>query len=373
MNTKSHEHILVEIRNHIAYVTFNRPAALNALTLEMLITLRQQFDEFTKDDNIYAVVSLGAGGKAYCAGGDVRSLYNSVKGIGARTHEAFFQTEYTLNYQLHRFLKNCGKPYIALMNGIVMGGGMGVAQGAAIRIVGERTKMAMPETKIGLFPDVGGTYFLSRATDALGLYVGLTSNVINGADALYAKLADVYMTSDAETNFLSVLDGHTWSANRLGDVVELVKSFSTSPPPSPLATHAETIARHFAGKANVRKIVSALQRESNPAEAAWAAQIANDIQARSPTLLEVTKRQIEHGHAMTLADCLRLEYNMMMAVFDHPDVGEGIRALAIDKDNQPKWQPQQLSAVAASMIDSFFTPRFTKHNHPLANLETEFG
>ena len=373
MHATTQEPILVEIRNHIAYVTFNRPAALNALTLEMLITLRQRFDEFTKDDNIYAVISLGAGGKAYCAGGDVRGLYNSVRGIGERSHEAFFQAEYTLNYQLHRFLKNCGKPYIALMNGIVMGGGMGVAQGATMRIVGERTKMAMPETKIGLFPDVGGTYFLSRATDALGLYLGLTSNVINGADALYAKLADVYMTSDAEANFLSALDSHTWSANKLGDVVQLVKSFSAAPPPSPLEMHAATITRHFAGKTNVRDIISALQQEANPTESAWAKQIANDVQARSPTLLEVTKRQIEHGHTMTLADCLRLEYNMMMAVFDHPDVIEGIRALAIDKDNQPRWQPGHLEAVTFEMVEAFFTPRFTKETHPLANLETLFG
>jgi enoyl-CoA hydratase/carnithine racemase len=373
MHPTEPEEILVERRNHIAYITFNRPHALNALTLEMLITLRQRIDSFTHDDTIYAVISQGAGGKAYCAGGDVRGLYNSVKGFGARSHETFFQTEYTLNYQLHRFLKNCGKPYIALMNGIVMGGGMGVAQGATLRLVGERTKMAMPETKIGLFPDVGGSYFLSRATDAIGLYIGLTSNVINGADALHSKLADIYMTDEAETNFLHALDRHTWTRNRLGDVVQLAKSFAITPPPSPLATHASTITRHFTAKKNVSAIIDSLQRESNPTEAAWALQIAKDIQARSPTLLEVTKRQIEHGHMMTLAECFRLEYNMMMAVFDHPDVVEGIRALAIDKDNQPTWQPAHLHDVTADMVDAFFTPRFSKENHPLANLESLFG
>lgn len=373
MTSSSTNEIVVEIRNHIAYVTFNRPHALNALTLEMLVTLRQCFDEFTNDDNIYVVISQGAGGKAYCAGGDVRDLYNSVTGIGERSHEQFFQVEYTLNYQLHRFLKNCGKPYIALMNGVVMGGGMGVAQGATLRIVGERTKMAMPETKIGLFPDVGGTYFLSRATDALGLYIGLTSNVINGADALYAKLADIYMASDAEVNFLSALDNHSWTLNHLGDIVQLAKSFATLPPPSPLAAHAEAINRHFTHKSNVGEIIESLKRESNPSEAAWAHEIAANIAARSPTLIEVTKRQIENGHTLTLAACLRLEYNMMMAVFDHPDVVEGIRALAIEKDNQPKWQPRHLQNVSTDMIEAFFTPRFTPDNHPLANLESLLG
>jgi enoyl-CoA hydratase/carnithine racemase len=373
MTASATNDILVDIRNHIAYVTFNRPHALNALTLDMLVTLRQRFDEFTNDDNVYAVISQGAGGRAYCAGGDVRGLYNSVTGIGERSHEKFFQIEYTLNYQLHRFLKNCGKPYLAMMNGIVMGGGMGVAQGATLRIVGERTKMAMPETKIGLFPDVGGTYFLSRATDAIGLYIGLTSNVINGADALHAKLADIYMTSDGEINFLSALGNHSWTQNHLGDIVQLAKSYTSAPPPSPLAARADTITRHFTYKSNVREIIEALQRESNPSEAAWAHEIAATIVARSPTLLEVTKRQIENGHTLTLAACLQLEYNMMMAVFDHPDVVEGIRALAIDKDNQPKWQPAHLQDVSADMVEAFFKPRFTPENHPLANLETQFG
>ncbi len=365
--------IHVEIRNHIAYVTLNRPQALNALTLEMLLALRQHVDAFTQDDSIYALISQGAGGKAYCAGGDVRGLYNSVTGIGERLHESFFQTEYTLNYQLHRFLKNCGKPYIALMNGIVMGGGMGVSQGATLRIVGELTKMAMPETKIGLFPDVGGTYFLSRATDAMGLYIGLTANAINGADALHAKLADIYMTTDAQANFLRALDNHAWTTNHLGDIVELAKSSTVSPPPSPLAAHRDTITRHFTHKANVSEIISSLERETNSNDATWAHETAQHIAARSPTLLEVTKRQIENGHTLTLAACLRQEYNMMMAVFDHPDVVEGIRALVIDKDNQPKWQPAHLADVTSPMVDAFFTPRWSTHNHPLANLESQFG
>ncbi len=370
----STDEIIVEVRNHVARITLNRPQALNALTFDMLKTLRGLFDAWSIDRTIHAVVSMGAGDKAYCAGGDVRGLYDSITGRGSSVHEAFFATEYTLNYQLHRFLKNCGKPYIAMMDGIVMGGGMGVSQGATLRIVGDRTKMAMPETKIGLFPDVGGTYFLSRATGATGLYLGLTSNVINGADAMHAKLADLYMSRDAQTQFLEGLDNVVWSANPLADVVRLAKQFSTSAtemPASPLAALGTTLATHFSGKAHLSDIIDSLLAEKHHAD--WAKKIAADLCLRSPTLLEVTKRQIEAGGQMHLADCLRMEYNMMMQVFDHSDVVEGIRALAIDKDNQPKWSPDNLHDVTPAMVDAYFAPRWPKENHPLAHLEKLYG
>lgn len=374
MTSLPSDEIIVEIRNHIAFLTFNRPSALNAITFEMLQTMRHLFDEWASDNSIHAVVSMGSGEKAYCAGGDVRGLYNSITGTGPRVHEHFFATEYTLNYQMHRFFKNCGKPYIAMIDGIVMGGGMGVSQGATLRIVGDRTKMAMPETKIGLFPDVGGTYFLSRATGATGLYLGLTSNVINGADALHAKLADLYMNRDAQTQFLEGLDHAVWSANPLAEVVQLAKQFSTPAsemPVSPLAALGTTLATHFSGKAHVINIIDSLLAEKHHTE--WAKKIAADLRLRSPTLLEVTKRQIETGGKMLLADCLRMEYNMMMQVFDHSDVVEGIRALAIDKDNQPKWSPDNLHDVTPAMVDAYFAPRWPKENHPLAHLEKLYG
>lgn len=374
MTSSPTNELIVDIRNHVAHLTFHRPHALNALSLDMLKSMRRMFDAWANDTAIYAVVTHGSGEKAYCAGGDVRGLYNSVTGTDPRVHEDFFQTEYTLNYQMHRFLKNTGKPYIAMIDGIVMGGGMGVSQGATLRIVGDRTKMAMPETKIGLFPDVGGTYFLSRATDAIGLYLGLSSNVINGVDALHAKLADLYMSRDAQTSFLGGLDTMDWSSNPLGDVVRLAKQLATDDaniPTSPLASVGDTLAQSFTGKPNVSAIIDALNNA--PQQHEWAAKTAHDLGLRSPTLMEVTKRQIEHGGKLALADCLRLEYNMMMQVFDHPDVVEGIRALAIDKDNKPIWSPATLNNVTPAMIDAFFTPRWAPQDHPLANLEAQYG
>jgi enoyl-CoA hydratase/carnithine racemase len=369
--------LIVDVKNNIAFLTLNRPQALNALTLEMLKTMRALFDEWARDPNIFAVVSRGAGGKAYCAGGDVRGLYASAlaqaNSSGATMHQEFFEVEYTLNYQMHRILKATGKPYIAMMNGVVMGGGMGISQGASLRIVGEHTKMAMPETKIGLFPDVGGTYFLSRATNATGLYLGLTSNVIDGADACFAKLADLYMTRSAEENFLRALETHTWSANKLNDIVSLAKQHAQTPPASKLAAHDSLIQKHFSNKPNVQSIITSLQNETQCEHKEWAQKISHDLSQRSPTMLEVTKRQIENGHRMSLADGLRLESNMMAAVFEHPDIVEGIRALVIDKDNQPNWNPATLAGVTRESVDRFFAPRWTKEQHPLRDLEKKFG
>ncbi|MCA3034042.1 MAG: enoyl-CoA hydratase/isomerase family protein [Rhodocyclaceae bacterium] len=373
MDHSPNDEILVEVRNHVAHLMLNRPQALNALSLGMLHRLRELFDQWAHDANVYAVVASGSGEKAFCAGGDVRGLYNSITGLGPRVHEEFFITEYTLNYQLHRFLKSTGKPYIAMMDGIVMGGGMGISQGATFRIVGDRTKMAMPETKIGLFPDVAGTYFLSRATGAMGLYLGLTSNVINGADAVAAKLADTYMTVGAQQAFFQQLDEVGWGAAPLNDVVRLVTAHATTAPASNLAALSHTIEKHFVGKHNVQDIIASLLAETEPTGSDWAQKTAADLLKRSPTLMEVTKQQLEAGLKLSVADCLRLELGMMYRAFEHPDVVEGIRALAIDKDNQPRWCPATLAEVRGDVVESFFAPRWSPAEHPLLKLEEQFG
>jgi enoyl-CoA hydratase len=370
---QSTDELVVQVRNRVAFLTLNRPKALNALSLGMLHTMRKLFAEWATDPNIVAVVSHGSGEKAYCAGGDVRGLYGSITGKGPLVHEEFFITEYTLNYQMHRLLKATGKPYIALMDGIVMGGGMGISQGATFRIVGDRTKMAMPETKIGLFPDVGATYFLSRATDAIGMYLGLTSNVINGADAVFAKLADTYMTVEAQSKLIERLSTTKWSASPVADIVSMVNDLKSTPPESPIGAVNDAISRHFANKDSVAAIIESLRGESQEPLKAWTGKTADDLLLRSPLLMEVTKRQLEQGHKMHLADALRLELNMMYRAFECPDVVEGIRALAIDKDNQPRWQPPSLDLVDETLVASFFAPRWTATTHPLASLETQFG
>jgi enoyl-CoA hydratase len=365
--------IHTDIRNRIAYLTLHRPEALNAINLPMLHTMRRCFDEWAHDPNVIAVVSLGAGEKAYSAGGDIRGLYGSVTGAGPRIHDEFFNVEYTLNYQMHRFMKATGKPYIALIDGIVMGGGMGISQGATLRIAGPRTKMAMPETRIGLFPDVGGTYFLSRARGAIGLYLGLTSNVITGADATHVGLADCYQTPEQRAEMLAKLDQQKWSAAPLGEVLAVVKAHTAEAPPAPIAAYERAIEHHFTQKPDVAAIIASLRAESRDTLQEWATETAGDLEKRSPTMLEVTKRQIESGSSVSIADALRRERSMMQAAFEHPDVAEGIRALAIDKDHSPKWQPRSLADVSAESVDRFFEPRWTADAHPLAHLEQHFG
>ncbi len=373
MSVSANPELLVDVRNRVAHLTLNRPHALNALTFDMLKEMRVLFEQWALDRNICAVVVRGSGEKAFCAGGDVRSLYNSITGRGPRMHVDFFITEYTLNYQLHRFLKSTGKPYLALMDGIVMGGGMGISQGATLRIVGARTKMAMPETKIGLFPDVGGTYFLSRAKDAIGLYLGLTSNVIDGADAIHANLADTYLTREAQAALMDGLDHLQWSSTPLADVEALVKRLAVAPPPTPIARWDSAISRHFTGKPNVAAIIDALRADPSPDTREWSEATAAELMCHSPTLLEVTKRQIETSPKRVIADCLRQELGMMFRTCELPDIVEGIRALAIDKDNQPKWNPPTLAEVDTALVDSFFVPRWSADAHPLANLEQQFG
>ena len=381
MNVYANGELLVEIRNHIAYLTLNRPAALNALSMDMLDGISELFSRWANDPEIKAVITLGAGEKAYCAGGDVRGLYASLTHPDGKVHDEFFKVEYALNYQMHRLLKNTGKPYIALIDGIVMGGGMGIAQGATLRIVGERTKMAMPETAIGLFPDVGGSYFLSRCPGAIGLYLGLSGVTIKAADAIYAGLADLSMSRDAQGQFFAGLDSMKWSENALGDIVNLAKSLSTTAlEPAPvlglafdLKALAPVIETHFSKQPGVIAIIDSLQNETRVEYAEWAQQTVNRLRKFSPTMLNVTKRQFETAATMTLADCFRMELNLVEQCFTQRDVVEGIRALLIDKDNAPRWNPATLGEVTPAMIDAFFAPRWTAATHPLHDLEARFG
>lgn len=379
--THANGELLVEIRNHVALLTLNRPAALHALSFDMLAGLTSLLADWSANPDIHAVIVQGAGEKAFCAGGDVRGLYNSLIDQDETFHERYFSTEYALDYQIHRFLKNTGKPYIALIDGIVMGGGMGISQGATLRIAGERTRMAMPETAIGLFPDVGGSYFLSRAPGAVGLYLALTGTTIKAADAIYAGLADLYMSPAAKQQFLVQLAQLQWTSNPLGDITTLARSLAI-PPPEPDAASAQTaplsvlrpaIDMHFANQPSVQAIVTSLENEQRPLYVDWAKQTIELLKKRSPTMLCVAKRQIETAATMTLADCFRMELNMVNACFDSHDLIEGIRALIIDKDNAPHWNPASLADVTASMVDAFFHPQWAPSAHPFKDLEARFG
>jgi enoyl-CoA hydratase/carnithine racemase len=398
--------ILTEIHNHVAFVTLNRPAALNALSFGMVADLRTVLRGFAMDDLVRAVLIQGAGGKAFCAGGDLRALYESVQHSGSLHHE-FFAAEYPLDYLLHTYPKPC----VAVMDGITMGGGMGIAQGSRLRVVGERTRIAMPEVGIGLFPDVGGSFFLSRLPGALGYYLALTGMQIRGADALYSRLADVYLTPEAVASLPRRLRELRWSdapwtvdapwrdgaprtdgATRRVDApwrdgaprgdgaprrVEArwtdVRSLLDSLAAQDLAATSLSLVRpaidtHFS-HASVPAILESLDTEIRPEFAGWAATTAKLMRTRSPTMLCVALRQLQRGRTMSLAECLRMELGMVRHCMAQNDFLEGVRALIIDKDNAPKWVPSRLEDVNEASVEAYFQDPWVGGIHPLADLE----
>jgi enoyl-CoA hydratase/carnithine racemase len=361
--------ILSEVRNHIAFVTLNRPAALNALSLGMIVELRATLHEFAHDPTVYAVIIRGAGEKAFCAGGDIRALYESYRSSGT-LHVDFFATEYPVDYVLYSY----PKPYIALLNGIVMGGGMGISQGSRLRIVGDRTRMAMPEVAIGFFPDVGASYFLSRLPGCLGLYLALSGAQLRAADALYAQLADYYLAPADLGVFDKRLEGLPWSGQQpdantaRADLERLLRELAAEPGPAPLAAMRPAIDQHFASD-SVAALLQSLHTETRPEFKAWAQQTAALIATRSPTMLAVTLKQLRLGRSMTLAQCLRMEIGMARQCLAQGDFIEGVRAMIIDKDNKPAWRPGLLADVTAASVDAIFENPWVGTVHPLAHLE----
>jgi len=356
--------VLSEIRAHVALITLNRPSALNALSLGMILQLRDLLGRCIADPQIHAVLLRGAGDKAFCAGGDIRALYQSYQSSGS-LHREFFAAEYPLDYLLYEY----PKPYLAVMDGITLGGGMGLAQGSRLRIVGERTRMAMPEVAIGFFPDVGGSYFLSRLPGKLGMYLALTGVQIRAADALYCRLADFYLPPAALASLSDDLAALTWSDDRTADVrrcITALQADAVTPPTLPALRPA--IDAHFS-RPTVRAIIESLESETRIEYAGWADQTAKLMRSRSPTMLSVTLRQLERGAELSLADCFRMELGMAAQSFAQGDFLEGVRSVLVDKDNAPRWQPAAIEAVTPDSIDAFFRDRWPAASHPLAGLE----
>ncbi|HEY0747697.1 MAG TPA: enoyl-CoA hydratase/isomerase family protein [Steroidobacteraceae bacterium] len=359
--------ILCEVRNRIGFITLDRPAALNALSLGMIKDLRSALEQLAGDSNINAVLVRGAGEKAFCAGGDIRAIYESYQKADS-LHRDFFVTEYPLDYLMHSF----PKPYIALIDGIVMGGGMGIAQGSRMRIVGERTRMAMPEVAIGFFPDVGASYFLSRLAGSLGAYLALTGVQIRAADALYAGLADAYLPRAGVDALDIELNALVWPAARSEDgtaIAALVQKLAGPElPVAPLAQLSPAIDEHFAAS-SIPDLLSSLEAESRPQFMEWAKTTLDLMNTRSPTMLAVTLEQLRRGKSLTLAQCLRMELGMVQQSFIQGDFIEGVRAMIIDKDNAPLWRPPHIDEVTEAEVAEIFTDPWAGATHPLATLE----
>ncbi len=358
------EEVLCEVRNHVAFITLNRPSALNALSYEMILELHARLLHCAGDPEVRAVLLRGAGEKAFCAGGDIRALYQSYQDSGS-LHRDFFIAEYPLDYLLYSY----PKPYVALIDGITMGGGMGLAQASTLRIVGDRTRIAMPEVGIGLFPDVGASYFLSRLPGSLGPYLALTGVQIRGADAVYARLADVYLPPDAIAALSEDLGNFAWTEDGADALRRLIHARAALGLAAPsLSVLRPAIDLHFS-RPRVPDVLASLDSEARPEFLDWARQTAQLMRTRSPMMLTVTLRQLQRGRTMSLAECFRMELGMVAQCFEQGDVIEGIRALLIDKDNAPRWNPARLEDVGDAAVEAFFRERWRGGNHPLGDLE----
>lgn len=361
------EHVNTTVRNGIGFISLDRPKALNSLSLEMIRALTQALLKWREDRSIKAVVIGSSSERAFCAGGDIRFFHergSTTPQGGSASLEDFFTEEYTLNHLIHHF----PKPYIALMNGIVMGGGMGIAQCATaqrLRVVTENTKMAMPEVHIGLFPDVGGSHFLSRTPGRIGTYLALSGETIGAADALYAGLADVFLPASELPSLTAMLESSLESDIHRA-VVEFAARFTHQavPEESNLARNRTSIDAFFAAS-DIRTIIAAMEKENSPFAQNTLAMIGH----RSPLMMCVALEQIRRGSTLSFAECLRMERTMVRRSFEHGEVLEGVRARVIDKDNAPRWSPASVEQVTPDMVSRFFEPAWPDHAHPLRNLD----
>jgi enoyl-CoA hydratase len=343
--------ILFERVGGLGLITLNRPRAMNALTHDMALMLEERLLHWRDDAAVAAVAIMGAGERAFCAGGDVRALWEAGKDDPAAHGPRNFQF-YDDEYRLNALIFNYPKPYLALMDGVTMGGGVGVSIHGSRRVAGDRTVFAMPEAGIGLFPDVGGTYFLPRMPGRTGLWLALTGARLGPADCLGAGVCDVYVPSDRHGALLQALADAPLQHDPLAAIDATLHRFATDPQGGTLSARWRAIDACFAA-AGVAEVLAALDAYRGP-DRDWAAEQAAAIRMKSPTSLTIAARQIAAGGAMEFAACMAAEARLARFCMTHPDFYEGVRAVIIDKTGDPAWRPATLDAVHAAAIDAAF-------------------
>jgi len=349
------EEIRFTVDGGLATVELTRPKALNALTLGMIRELHPRLEAWEDDETVKAVIIRGEGEKAFCAGGDVRAVYRSiVNDLGGKgpseLSATFFLEEYRLNHAIHAF----SKPYVAILDGVTMGGGVGLSVHGSHRIATERLMFAMPETGIGLFPDVGGGWFLPRLPGEVGTYLALTGARLDAAGAVALGIATHFVPSTRLTGLVAAL------ATTIGEaddgraaINDVLARFAEPLADDPLAAHREMIDRCFMA-ASVEGILEALDREAG-AGAAFAAEMAETLRHKCPTSLKISLEQLRRGRAMSsLADVLAMEYRLSQHCMQGTEFFEGIRAVLVDKDHAPKWSPDTLAGVTDGLVARHF-------------------
>jgi enoyl-CoA hydratase len=336
---ESNFEVLFERRGAAGLITLNRPAALNALTESMCVAMDDQLQRWQDDPAVATVVIRGAGERAFCAGGDIRALYEAGRAGAARATD-FYRREYRLNTRIKHF----PKPYVALLHGVVMGGGVGVSVHGSHRVADTTAVFAMPETGIGLFPDVGGSYFLPRLPGETGMYLALTGARLKSADMAYTGIATHGIAASAWNSLIE----------RLADGMPVDRALAdgtTSSGVAPLAERRAIIDRCFAER-SVEEVLAALDRERDD----WAASVASSIRTKSPTSLKISLRELREGRQRAFDDCMRMEFRMVSRVMEGSDFFEGVRATIIEKDKTPAWRPATLAAVSNDDVNAYFAP-----------------
>lgn len=339
--------LIVRREGRAGIIRLNRPKAINALTLEMTRGIAAALDQFAADPEVLLVLLEGAGERGLCAGGDIVGLYNSAR-AGGDLGKVFWREEYIVNARIAHF----AKPYVAFMDGLVMGGGVGLAAHGSHRIVTDKTKIAMPEVGIGFFPDVGGTYLLSRAPGQIGTYFGLTGEIMGGADAILSGFADWYVLSHEWPGLRASL-GEAPSGADADRVRGIIATTAATPEPGPAQRRQAQIDALF-GHDTIEAIFAALQGDGSD----FALATLKTLQTKSPTSLKVTLKLLRQARGLaTLEQCLVHEYRAALQVFVSHDFVEGVRAAVIEKDRDPKWAPGSIGEVTPQIVDTYFEQR----------------
>jgi enoyl-CoA hydratase len=336
--------LIVRREGAAGIIRLNRPKAINAVTLEMFCDIDKALDAFEADPDVAVIVLEGAGERGLCAGGDIRALYEDSK-VKGDLGKILWREEYILNARIAKF----PKPYVAFMDGIVMGGGVGLSAHASHRVVTDRTKLAMPEVGLGFFPDVGGTFLLSRAPGEIGTYFGLTGHTMNGPDAIYARFADAVVPSTKLAILREALT-KVRPGTRSDEIKILIDGFATGETSGPVAAMRPKIDAWFAHD-RMQDIVAALQRDGSE----LAQSTLKTLNEKSPRGMVVTLKLLRLARtASSLEECLIREYRAALEVFKSDDFREGVRAAVIDKDRNPKWSPARIEDVTSEMVAPYF-------------------
>ncbi|MEP2234202.1 MAG: enoyl-CoA hydratase/isomerase family protein [Alteripontixanthobacter sp.] len=336
------DQIHIHTHGRVGHISLNRPKALHALTLEMCHAMSAALSEWADNDSIEAVILDHAEGRGFCAGGDIAFLRNSALNDGGVSGRKFFHDEYQLNHQMFTY----EKPIVCFMDGITMGGGVGIALPSKYRVATENTRLAMPETGIGLFPDVGGGWHLSRLGGRLGQFLALTGARLDGAECLWAGLATHYVPSEM------LADAKARIIEKPGRIAGVLSEMVGSPPKARIEANADKIAKHFASD-RYEDILASLEAEDSD----WSHKERDTLGTKSPQTCKVALRQLAESKNLTdFADNMRMEYRIASRVITRPDFAEGVRAVITDKTNDPKWDPPVPEEVSEELIDAIFAP-----------------